>query len=102
MVLLTGSLYIARFVISITADRDMQEKIPVARLSVQAEITGMVWKIVVKEGDQVSEDDVLLVVESMKMEIPLLAPQDGIVREILTQEGGVLSDGDTAIILEVS
>jgi len=74
----------------------------VARLSVQAEITGMVWKIVVKEGDQVSEDDVLLVVESMKMEIPLLAPQDGIVREILTQEGGVLSDGDTAIILEVS
>lgn len=72
------------------------------RLSVPGEITGMVWKIMVKEGDQVSEDDVLLIVESMKMEIPLLAPQDGIVREILVQEGGVLSDGDPAIILEVS
>ncbi|MHB8600766.1 MAG: acyl-CoA carboxylase biotin carboxyl carrier protein subunit [Ktedonobacteraceae bacterium] len=73
-----------------------------AHLSVPGEITGMVWKIMVKEGDQVSEDDVLLIVESMKMEIPLLAPQDGIVREILAQEGEVLSDGEPAIILEIS
>jgi len=74
----------------------------VALVSVQAEITGVVWKIAVSVGDRVSEDDILLTMESMKMEIPLMAPEDGVVKEILTKEGDVAADGDTVIVLETS
>jgi acetyl-CoA carboxylase biotin carboxyl carrier protein len=69
-------------------------------VEVRSEITGMVWKVVVKAGDRVAEDDVLLVLESMKMEIPLLAPRGGVVREILVAEGEPIAEGDVAVILE--
>ena len=65
------------------------------------EVTGSVWKILVKEGDQVSEGDELVIIESMKMEIPVLAPADGTVREILAKEGDVLDEGATVVLLEV-
>ena len=65
------------------------------------EVTGSVWKILVKEGDQVSEGDELVIIESMKMEIPVLAPADGTVREILAKEGDVLYEGATVVLLEV-
>ena len=60
---------------------------------VRSEIAGSVWKIEVAVGDAVAEDDPLIILESMKLEIPLLAPRSGVVREILVAEG------DTAIIL---
>ena len=65
------------------------------------EVTGSVWKILVKEGDQVSEGDELVIIESMKMEIPVLAPADGTVKEILAKEGDVLDEGATVVLLEV-
>jgi len=64
-----------------------------AHTTVLSEISGSVWKIVVKEGEAVSEDDTLAIVESMKMEIPVLAPVSGTVHKILVSEGQAITDG---------
>lgn len=64
-----------------------------ASTSVLSDINGSVWKIVVKEGDTVSEDDTLAIVESMKMEIPVLAPVSGTVGAILVVEGQPVTEG---------
>lgn len=64
-----------------------------AQTKVLSEINGSVWKIMVKEGDAVSEDDTLAVMESMKMEIPVLAPVDGKVEKILVAEGQAVTEG---------
>ena len=69
-------------------------------LKVRSEIAGSVWKIEVAIGDSVAEDDPLIVLESMKMEIPLLSPRSGVVREILVVEGDPIGEGDVAVILE--
>jgi acetyl-CoA carboxylase biotin carboxyl carrier protein len=71
-----------------------------AETRVRSEIAGSVWKIEVRVGDSVAEDDPLIVLESMKMEIPLLAPRAGVVREILVSEGEPIAVGDVAVILE--
>ena len=71
-----------------------------AETRVRSEIAGSVWKIEVAVGDKVAEDDPLIVLESMKMEIPLLAPRAGVVREILVAEGEPIAEGDIAVILE--
>ena len=69
-------------------------------LKVRSEIAGSVWKIEVAIGDSVAEDHPLIVLESMKMEIPLLSPRAGVVREILVAEGDPIGEGDVAVILE--
>jgi len=71
-----------------------------AELKVRSEIAGSVWKIEVAVGDAVGEEDPLIILESMKMEIPLLSPRAGIVREILVAEGDPIGEGDIALILE--
>jgi acetyl-CoA carboxylase biotin carboxyl carrier protein len=70
-----------------------------AELRVKSEIAGSVWKIEVTVGDKVAEEDTLIVLESMKMEIPLLAPRAGTVIEILVAEGEAIGEGDVAIVL---
>jgi acetyl-CoA carboxylase biotin carboxyl carrier protein len=70
-----------------------------ADLRVKSEIAGSVWKIEVAVGDSVGEEDPLLILESMKMEIPLLAPRAGIVKEILVAEGDPIAEGDVAVII---
>jgi acetyl-CoA carboxylase biotin carboxyl carrier protein len=70
-----------------------------AELRVKSEIAGSVWKIEVAVGDQVAEEDTLIVLESMKMEIPLVAPRAGTVREILVAEGEAIAEGDVAVVL---
>jgi biotin carboxyl carrier protein len=70
-----------------------------AEIRVRSEIAGSVWKIEVAVGDTVAEDDPLVILESMKMEIPLLAPQAGVVIEILVAEGEPIAEGDVAVIL---
>ena len=70
-----------------------------AELRVRSEIAGSVWKIEVAVGDKVAEDDPLVILESMKMEIPLLAPRAGTVIEILVKEGEPVAEGDVAVIL---
>lgn len=64
-----------------------------AETRVLSEITGSVWKILVQEGDVVSEDDSLAIMESMKMEIPVLAPAAGKVGKILVAEGDAVTEG---------
>ncbi|MCH2335972.1 MAG: acetyl-CoA carboxylase biotin carboxyl carrier protein subunit [Pseudomonadales bacterium] len=54
-----------------------------ARYPVESEVTGTVWKVEVGVGDSVTEGDVLLILESMKMEIPVESPQTGTVIELL-------------------
>ncbi|MGH7095287.1 MAG: biotin/lipoyl-binding carrier protein [Stellaceae bacterium] len=71
-----------------------------AEIRVKSEIAGSVWKIEVAIGDRVATDDPLVILESMKMEIPLLAPRAGVVREILVVEGETVAEGDIAVILE--
>ena len=70
-----------------------------ADLRVRSEIAGSVWKIEVAVGDSVGEEDALIILESMKMEIPLLAPRAGIVKEILVAEGHPIAEGDVAVVL---
>lgn len=70
-----------------------------AEIRVRSEIAGSIWKIEVAVGDTVAEDDPLIILESMKMEIPLLAPRAGVVREILVTEGEPIAEGDVAVIL---
>jgi len=70
-----------------------------ADLRVKSEIAGSVWKIEVAVGDSVGEEDPLIILESMKMEIPLLAPRAGLVKEILVAEGDRIAEGDVAVVL---
>ncbi len=68
---------------------------------VKTEMAGSVFKIEVSEGERVSEGDVLFLLESMKMEIPVISPDSGIIREIKVKEGDVVQEGDIVIVLEV-
>jgi len=72
-----------------------------ARIEVKSEITGTLWKHTSAVGDKVEEGDVLMIVESMKMEIPVTAPEDGVVKEVCVTEGALVAEGDVTLILEV-
>jgi acetyl-CoA carboxylase biotin carboxyl carrier protein len=67
---------------------------------VEAHITGTVWKIEVEVGDSVEEGDTVVILESMKMEMPVEAEDPGVVKEILVQEGQSVSEGDALVVLE--
>jgi len=67
---------------------------------VASDIAGSVWKIERAVGDPVAEGDVLLVLESMKMEVPVEAPRDGRVRELRVSEGQSVEEGDVLAVLD--
>ena len=67
---------------------------------VEAHITGTVWKIECQVGDSIEEGDTVVILESMKMEMPVEAEDEGTVKEILVQEGQSVSEGDTLVVLE--
>jgi acetyl-CoA carboxylase biotin carboxyl carrier protein len=67
---------------------------------IEAHITGTVWKIEVKVGDQVDEGDTVVILESMKMEMPVEAEDPGKVAEIRCEEGQSVSEGDVLVVLE--
>ena len=67
---------------------------------IEAHITGTIWKIEVAVGDTVEEGDTVLILESMKMEMPVEAEDAGTVKEILVTEGQSVSEGDTLVVLE--
>ncbi len=71
-----------------------------AQIDVKSDVTGTVWKIETKVGDKVAEDDDLMILESMKMEIPVAAPEDGTVLEILVKEEESVSEGQVVAIIE--
>jgi len=67
---------------------------------VPAHITGTVWKIEVKVGDAVSEGQTLVILESMKMEMPVEATAAGKVKEIRVKEAQPVNEGDVLVVLE--
>lgn len=68
----------------------------------KANMAGSVWKIVVNEGDSVAEGDDVVILESMKMEIPIAAETSGIVKEIKVNEGDFVNEGDVIAVIESS
>ena len=67
---------------------------------VKAELVGNLWKIVTEVGQTVEEDDTLMILESMKMEIPITSPLNGTIKEILVKEGDVVQEGQTVAVVE--
>jgi acetyl-CoA carboxylase biotin carboxyl carrier protein len=67
---------------------------------VEAHITGTVWRVEVAIGDTVDEGDTVVILESMKMEMPVEAEDPGVVKEIRCEEGQAVSEGDTLVVLE--
>jgi acetyl-CoA carboxylase biotin carboxyl carrier protein len=67
---------------------------------VEAHITGTVWKVEVKVGDTVAEGDTVVILESMKMEMPVETEEPGTVKEILCKEGQAVNEGDPLVVLE--
>jgi biotin carboxyl carrier protein len=67
---------------------------------VHAEMVANVWKVVVELGTLVAVGDTLLILESMKMEIPVLDERAGIVVEVAVTEGDVVQEGDVLVVLE--
>ena len=70
------------------------------RSKVPSEITGKVWKIVAEPGMKVAEDEPIVILESMKMEIPVSAPIDCTVVEILVAEGDTVAEGQAVAVVE--
>ena len=70
-------------------------------LTVQSEVTGTVWKILVAVGAAVEEDQEVVVLESMKMEIPATAPGAGVVSEVLVEEGQAVKEGQDLFVVSV-
>ena len=68
--------------------------------NVEAHITGTVWKIEVAIGDEVTDGDTVVILESMKMEMPVEVEDDGKVTEIRCKEGQSVSEGDVLVVLE--
>jgi acetyl-CoA carboxylase biotin carboxyl carrier protein len=66
----------------------------VAVAEIRAEMVANVWKVVAAEGDQVDDGDTLVILESMKMEIPVLAESTGTITKMHVAEGDVVQEGD--------
>lgn len=69
-------------------------------IEIKTEMAGSVWKIEVEVGNVVEEDEVLIVLESMKMEIPIVSTDSGVVKEIKVHEGDTVLEGDVVVILK--
>jgi acetyl-CoA carboxylase biotin carboxyl carrier protein len=67
---------------------------------IRAEMVANVWKIVVAEGDEVNDGDTLVILESMKMEIPVITEADGKVSKIAVSEGDVVQEGDLIAVVD--
>ena len=69
-------------------------------MEIKAELIGSLWKIVAEVGQHVEEDETIMVLESMKMEIPVTSPIPGTVTAILVREGEVVQEGQTVAVVE--
>ena len=70
------------------------------KIKVATEVAGKVWKIEAAVGQQVAADDTLMLIESMKMEIPVAAPRAGTIIEILVAEGDPVAEGQAVVLLD--
>jgi biotin carboxyl carrier protein len=67
---------------------------------VRAEMVANVWQVVAAEGDQIKDGDTLVILESMKMEIPVLAENSGILAKLHVAEGDVIQEGDLIAVID--
>lgn len=67
---------------------------------ITASMAGNVWKVLVKAGDEVEENQDIAILESMKMEIPIATDFDGVVKEVKVNEGDFVNEGDVIAIIE--
>ena len=67
---------------------------------IRAEMVANVWKVVKAAGETVEEGDTLVILESMKMEIPVIAESDGVLRELAVNEGDVVQEGDLIAVID--
>lgn len=72
-----------------------------ATIELKADITGSVWKVLKSVGEPVAEDEAILILESMKMEIPIASPEAGTVTAILVSEGETVRDGAVVVCVDV-
>ncbi len=72
-----------------------------AKKEIKSEITGSVWKILKRPGDDVGEEDALMILESMKMEIPVLGEAAGKVAEIRVKENDSVVEGQVLAVLDL-
>lgn len=70
-------------------------------MDIKSEISGKVWKIEAAPGTSVEEEDAIIILESMKMEIPVAAPKDGKVTEILVEEEELVEEGQVVARMDV-
>ena len=71
-----------------------------ATIELKADITGSIWKILKSVGDAVEEDEPILIMESMKMEIPVASPEAGVLREVRVKEGDTVDNGTVVALIE--
>jgi acetyl-CoA carboxylase biotin carboxyl carrier protein len=71
-------------------------------LTIKSDITGTVWLIEAQEGSDVEEDQSIMILESMKMEIPVVAPDAGVIKSILVKQGDAVHEGQDLVILELN
>jgi acetyl-CoA carboxylase biotin carboxyl carrier protein len=71
-----------------------------AVINVKSEIAGNVWKIQARPGDKIEADGEIMILESMKMEIPVLSPKAGTIKEIRVAEGEAIGEGQLVAILD--
>ena len=72
-----------------------------AQAKIVSEVAGSIWKILVEVGDQVTTDTTVALVESMKMEIPVLATDDGVVIEIFLSPGDSVAEGQAVLAIQL-
>ena len=70
-------------------------------IELKSDITGTVWKVLKKAGDRVAEDEPIVILESMKMEIPVTSAEPGIIKEITVAEGATVGEGAVIVRLDV-
>ena len=70
-----------------------------ASIKVHSEVTGSVWKLLKKTGEHISEGDEIMLVESMKMEIPVIADEAGTITEIMVPESDPVQEGQVVAII---
>ena len=71
-----------------------------AECEAKSEVTGSIWKIVTEIGQKVEVGDTIMIIESMKMEIPVIAEESGTIKAFLVKEEAAVSEGQTVAVLE--
>jgi acetyl-CoA carboxylase biotin carboxyl carrier protein len=71
-----------------------------AECEAKSEVTGSIWKIVTEVGQKVEAGDTIMIIESMKMEIPVIAEESGTIKAFLVKEEAAVSEGQTVAVLE--